>query len=258
LEEQGVEQQFAAAPPLEQEELHRLIRRAQEGDAAARERLVQANLRLVWHLVNRFRGAPLELEELFQVGCVGLLKAIAQFDLSYNVRFSTYAVPVILGEIRRELRESGLLKAPRSQKQLATAIRETRRRLIQELGQEPTLDQLAGELEVDRAEIIAALEATQSPLSLFAAATTGEAAEDAPLLIERLMVDDETWFESVAVREVLTRLEERERQLIILRFFQDKTQAEVGEILGMSQVQVSRLERQILARLRQRLQTTDQ
>jgi RNA polymerase sporulation-specific sigma factor len=191
-----------------------------------------------------------EEEELFQVGCVGLLKAIDQFDLSYDVKFSTYAVPVILGEIRRQLRDFSAVKVSRSKKQLAAAVKEARQRLVQLAGREPTMQELAAELGVDTAEVAGALEATRVPLSLFEKVGT---AREAPELIDTLAGSGEEWFESIALRQVLEQLEPRERQIILLRFFRDRTQAEVGAVVGLSQVQVSRIERRVLKTLRERL-----
>jgi len=237
--------------PLTHDEVRRLLEAAQSGDNDAREQLVNANLRLVWHVVNRFRGAPIEQEELFQVGCVGLLKAIDQFDLSYEVRFSTYAVPVMLGEIRRQLRDFGPIKVSRSQKRLASAVQDVRRALTQQIGREPTLEEIADELGVERMDVVEALESNRPPLSLFE--HLGSGSEDNAQVIDRIVDDDEEWFDSLVIRDILSRLEPRERRIIILRFFHEKTQAEVGADVGLSQVQVSRIERKVLDLLRERL-----
>ncbi|MGB9846680.1 MAG: RNA polymerase sporulation sigma factor SigF [Desulfotomaculales bacterium] len=241
-------------PLLSDEEMRLLLRQAQAGDAQARDRLVNCNLKLVFNLVKRFQNRGYDLEDLFQIGCIGLIKAIDKFDLNYDVKFSTYAVPMIIGEIRRFLRDDNPVKISRSVKEAAYRIQKARERLVKRLGREPTIGEVAGELGVSREEVVGALEAAQSPASIYETLhqdegdpiylldqLRGETSEEAPLL-ERMMVND-----------LLASLPEREKQILTWRFFEDLTQMEVARRLGLSQVQVSRLERQALRKLREML-----
>jgi RNA polymerase sporulation-specific sigma factor len=241
-------------PLLSDEEMRLLLRQAQAGDAQARDRLVNCNLKLVFNLVKRFQNRGYDLEDLFQIGCIGLIKAIDKFDLNYDVKFSTYAVPMIIGEIRRFLRDDNPVKISRSVKEAAYRIQKARERLVKRLGREPTIGEVAGELGVSREEVVGALEAAQSPASIYETLhqdegdpiylldqLRGETSEEAPLL-ERMMVND-----------LLASLPEREKQILTWRFFEDLTQMEVARRLGLSQVQVSRLERQALRKLKEML-----
>lgn len=241
-------------PLLSDEEMRLLLRQAQAGDAQARDRLVNCNLKLVFNLVKRFQNRGYDLEDLFQIGCIGLIKAIDKFDLNYDVKFSTYAVPMIIGEIRRFLRDDNPVKISRSVKEAAYRIQKVRERLAKRLGREPTIGEVAGELGVSREEVVGALEAAQSPASIYETLhqdegdpiylldqLRGETSEEAPLL-ERMMVND-----------LLASLPEREKQILTWRFFEDLTQMEVARRLGLSQVQVSRLERQALRKLKEML-----
>ncbi|MGQ9824020.1 MAG: RNA polymerase sporulation sigma factor SigF [Desulfotomaculales bacterium] len=241
-------------PLLSDEEMRLLLRQAQAGDAQARDRLVNCNLKLVFNLVKRFQNRGYDLEDLFQIGCIGLIKAIDKFDLNYDVKFSTYAVPMIIGEIRRFLRDDNPVKISRSVKEAAYRIQKARERLVKRLGREPTIGEVAGELGVSREEVVGALEAAQSPASIYETLhqdegdpiylldqLRGETSEEVPLL-ERMMVND-----------LLASLPEREKQILTWRFFEDLTQMEVARRLGLSQVQVSRLERQALKKLKEML-----
>lgn len=241
-------------PLLSDEEMRLLLRQAQAGDARARDRLVNCNLKLVFNLVRRFQNRGYELEDLFQIGCIGLMKAIDKFNLDYDVKFSTYAVPMIVGEIRRFLRDDNPVKVSRSVKEAAYRVQKVRERLTRRLGREPTIGEVAAEMGVPREEIVGALEAAQSPASIYETLhqdegdpiylldqLRGEASEEAPLL------------ERMVVNELLASLPERERQILRWRFFEDLTQVEVARRLGLSQVQVSRLERQALKKLKEQL-----
>lgn len=232
-----------------------LVRLAQSGVKDARDRLVEANLRLVRSLVARFASASVDQEDLYQIGCIGLLKAVDRFDLSYDVRFSTYAVPLILGEIRRHLRDDGPLRVSRSLKHLAQQVRKAQEKLSAELGHEPTVAQIARELNVTPEEVVEALDGARAPASFHQ--TVHESDGDPIYLLDQLATEESQreghWLDRVALREGLARLEPREQQVIMLRFFRDKTQAEVAQVLGCSQVQVSRLERRALEHIRRHM-----
>jgi RNA polymerase sporulation-specific sigma factor len=229
-----------------------LVRRAQAGDKAARDRLVEANLRLVRSLAARFTSTSADQEDLFQLGCIGLLKAVDRFDLSYDVRFSTYAVPLILGEIRRFLRDDGPLRVSRSLKQLAQRARKAREKLAGDLGRDPTVAEIARELNVSPEDVVEALDGARAPASIHQTVYEGDG--DPIYLLDQLSGEEGQregqWLDRVALREGLLKLEEREQQVIVLRFFRDMTQSEVASILGCSQVQVSRLERRALEQIR--------
>ena len=229
-----------------------LVGQAQAGDKAARDRLVEANLRLVRSLVTRFASTSADLDDLFQLGCIGLLKAVDRFDLAYEVRFSTYAVPLILGEIRRHLRDDGPMRVSRSLKQLAQQARRAREKLAGTLGREPTITEVAAECGVSAEEVVEALDGARPPASIHQTIHEGDG--DPIYLLDQLASEEGQregqWLDRVALREGLSQLPEREQAVIMLRFFRDKTQAEVASILGCSQVQVSRLERRALEQIR--------
>ena len=230
-----------------------LIGKAQSGDKAARDELVEANLRLVRSLVSRFSSTSFDPEDLYQLGCTGLLKAVDRFDLSYEVRFSTYAVPLILGEIRRHLRDDGPLRVSRGLKQLAQLARKAQEKLSGDLGREPTVAEIAAALGVTPEEVVEALDGARAPASIHQTVHEGDG--DPIYLLDQLSAGGEAregqWVDHVALRESLCQLEPREQTVILLRFFRDKTQTEVAEILGCSQVQVSRLERRAIEHIRQ-------
>jgi len=230
-----------------------LIQRAQSGDREARDRLVEANLRLVRSLTARFASTSVDPEDLFQLGCIGLLKAVDRFDLSFDVRFSTYAVPLILGEIRRHLRDDGPIRVSRSVKQLAGMARKAREKLGGELGRDPTVAEIARELRVEPEAVVEALDGARAPASIHETVHEGDG--DPIYLLDQLASEDANreglWIDRVALREGLAHLAHREQMVILLRFFRDMTQTEVASILGCSQVQVSRLERKALETIRQ-------
>lgn len=237
-------------PLLSEEETNELLRRAQEGDKEAREKLINCNLRLVFSLVQRFQNRGYELEDLFQIGTIGLMKAIDKFDFKYEVRFSTYAVPMIIGEIRRFLRDDNPLKVGRSLWERAYRINRAREEMTGELGREPSVHEVAEALNLPVDEVVACLEAVQLPSSIHD--TLFQDDGDPILLVDHLGQDEaDEQFERMAVKEVLQKLPEKYRRVIYLRFYEDKTQAEVAELIGLSQVQVSRLERQALKAMRQ-------
>lgn len=244
-------------PLLSERETLRLLKKAHKGDRRAREKLINCNLRLVFNIVKRFEGRGFDLEDLFQIGMIGLIKAIDNFDPAYGVKFSTYAVPMVIGEIRRFLRDDHPIKVSRALKEKGIRVKRARENLVHEFGREPTVAEIAEALEVGREEVVTALEAAQLPISIFETVHHDDAG-DALCLLDNLKCEndqEQVWLERVALREALARLPARERQIIWLRFFQDKTQTEVGVLLGLSQVQVSRLERQAVARLREYLRS---
>ncbi|MEW6770883.1 MAG: SigB/SigF/SigG family RNA polymerase sigma factor [Bacillota bacterium] len=237
---------------LGEEEVHTLLKKAQAGDGSAREKLVEANYRLVASIVQRFLGRGYDYEDLFQVGCIGLLKAIAKFDFAYGVKFSTYAVTMIIGEIKRYLRDDGPLRVSRSLKETGARINRVREVLAGKLGREPAVSEIAAALGVPVEEVVAAWEAVQAPASLqdvvYGEGTDGIRREQRLALPEE---DENSWLRKITVRELLACLPERERQVLRWRFFEERTQAEIAEELGVSQAQVSRIERQALEKLRE-------
>lgn len=230
-----------------------LIRRSQDGDKEARDTLIQENMGLVHHVVRRFLGRGAEAEDLTQIGAIGLMKAIERFDLSYEVRFSTYAVPMIAGEIRRFLRDDSMLKVSRSLKELAVKAAKLREKLFMEQGEEPGIPELARQLGVEPEELVLACDSCSEVESLHKIIYQGDG-EGVSLMerVEEKRDEQEVLLTGMLVRELLDTLEPKERRLILLRFFYDKTQAQVAGELGMTQVQVSRLEKKILLTLKKR------
>ncbi|MGI6552803.1 MAG: RNA polymerase sporulation sigma factor SigF [Bacillota bacterium] len=238
-------------PLLSDQEIMDLLKKAQAGDGAAREKLINCNLKLVFNLVQRFENRGYELEDLFQIGTIGLIKAIDKFDFAYGVKFSTYAVPMIVGEIKRFLRDDNPIKVSRSLKETAFKAHRVKEELQKKLAREPSINEIAEALAMDREEIISAMEAAQYPCSIHETLYQDEG--DPIYLLDQLtdVEANEMWFDKIALREILMRLPEKHRQIILMRFFQDKTQSEVAEIVGLSQVQISRIERQALKRIRE-------
>lgn len=234
-----------------------LIRRAQEGDKESRDRMISENLGLVHSIVRRFEHRGCDREELFQTGCIGLIKAIEKFDLSLQLAFSTYAVPMIMGEIRRFLRDDGMVKVSRTLKENGYKISKARELLTNELGREPSILEIEALTELSREEIVLAMEANREVESIYqpVAGTDG----DELLLVDQLgnagniyeEPEKEAVLNELVVTQLLATLDEKEKQVIQLRYFENKTQCEVAATLGMSQVQISRLERKILLRLRE-------
>ncbi|WP_018131927.1 RNA polymerase sporulation sigma factor SigF [Effusibacillus pohliae] len=237
---------------LSDEQVKELIAKSQTGDQEARERLVMANQRLVWSVVQRFLNRGYEPDDLFQIGCIGLMKAIDKFDLSYDVRFSTYAVPMIIGEIQRFLRDDSTVKISRSLKETARQIRKVRDELAKKLGRQPHINEVAEAMGMDPAEVVFAQEAVRQPASIHE--TVFENDGDPIYLMDQIADDaQERWFDKLSLHDALSKLPERERLIVFLRFFRDKTQAEVADVLGISQVQVSRLEKRILQTIKDHL-----
>lgn len=238
-------------PVLKNEEMRALFRQMQAGSNQAREQLIQGNLRLVLSVIQRFSNRGEYVDDLFQVGCIGLIKAIDNFDLSQNVRFSTYAVPMIIGEIRRYLRDNNAVRVSRSLRDIAYKALQIRERLVTLQSSEPTIAQIAEELQVPREEVVFALDAIQEPVSLFEPIYNDGG--DPILVMDQISDDrntDELWLEEIAIKEAMKKLNEREKHIVSLRFFQGKTQMEVADEIGISQAQVSRLEKAALKQLR--------
>lgn len=237
---------------IKQEEFLELISRAQNGDAAAENCLVENNIGLVRSVVKRFLNRGCEYDDLLQIGSIGLLKAIKKFDASYHVKFSTYAIPMIIGEIKRFLRDDGIIKVSRNLKEIANKAHVAREALEKDLGREPTIGELAAALEISKEDLVVALDSVQTTEYLY---ETIHQDDGSPiLLIDRISCQedgDSDIVNRIALKEMLSVLEARERQIIILRYFKDKTQCQVAEMLGMSQVQVSRIEKKIIAKMRQ-------
>ena len=236
------------------EDTFSLIRQAQQGDRAAAETLVQENSGLIWSVAKRFFGRGTEPDDLYQLGCVGFIKAVRDFDTEYGTRFSTYAVPKISGEIRRFLRDDGAVKVSRGLKERAALIRASRSTLEQRLGREPTLSELAAETALTPEEIASAETAVGPAESL------QRESGDENFSLEQVLGDygqEERLVERFALDEAIGRLPERERMVIGLRFFHGLTQDRTSRVLGISQVQVSRLERRALTQLREELKTAD-
>ncbi|WP_079709923.1 RNA polymerase sporulation sigma factor SigF [Paraliobacillus ryukyuensis] len=229
---------------LTDEEVKKYIHQSQTGNQAAKDILVERNVRLVWSVVQRFMNRGYDPDDLFQIGCIGLLKSIDKFDLSYEVKFSTYAVPMIIGEIQRFIRDDGSLKVSRSLKEVGNKIRRKKDELTKALGRAPTISEVAESLDLSIEEVVHAQEASKLPHSIHE--TVYENDGDPITLMDQISDQDNNWFDKIAMQEVIRELDERERLIVYLRYYQDQTQAEVAERLGVSQVQVSRLEKKIL------------
>ena len=228
-----------------------LIRKSHDGDKKAREQIVEENVGLIWCVVKRFSGRGAKAEDLFQISSIGLLKAIDKFDLSYDVKFSTYAVPMISGEIRRFLRDDGMIKVSRSLKELSWKSLQTREKLTDRLGREPTVEELSTEMGVDKEELVQAMEAGSEVDSLYRPIHQKEGSEIRLLdKIEEKERREEGILDRMLLEQLLETLAPQERQLIYLRYFAGRTQADVGKTMGISQVQVSRMEKKILENMR--------
>ncbi len=232
-----------------------LIRKSQAGDKAARDLVVMNNVGLVWSIVRRFINRGHEPDDLFQIGTIGLIKAIDKFDFSFKVKFSTYAVPMIMGEIKRYLRDDGMIKVSRSLKETSVKIKRSREMLTNKFGREPTIEEVCDELNLDREDVIMALESNTEVESLNKTIYRGDG--NSIYLIDKLEGNDEDESEQVVdkltLRETIKSLDEKDQKIILLRYFQDKTQTDIAKELGISQVQVSRLEKKILAKLREKM-----
>ena len=238
-------------PVLKNEETNALLKSAKEGDRAAREKLINGNLRLVLSVIQRFAGRGENADDLFQVGCIGLIKAIDNFDLTQNVRFSTYGVPMIIGEIRRYLRDNSTLRVSRSMRDTAYRILQTKERFLSEFQREPTVEELSKLLDVRREEIVLAMDSVTEPISLYEPVFSEGG--DSVCVMDQIgdtRNTDEQWLERIALHDAFDALGERERHILNLRFADGKTQVEVAEEIGISQAQVSRLEKSAIKRIK--------
>lgn len=229
-----------------------MIRLAHEGDKIARDTIVNENMGLVWSVVRRFMGRGYETEDLFQIGCIGLIKAIDKFDINYDVQFSTYAVPMIMGEIKRFLRDDGMIKVSRTLKENGWKIKQMSDKLSHELGRDATLNEIAASLGLSIEEVVMALDANIEVESLYKSVYQNDGNEI--YLVDKVADSNENMYADIVnhvlLEELIKQLDEMSKKLISLRYYQDKTQTEVAKILGISQVQVSRLEKKLLLKMR--------
>ncbi|HHV72707.1 MAG TPA: RNA polymerase sporulation sigma factor SigG [Clostridia bacterium] len=238
-------------PLLTNQQMRELFKKAKAGDEHSREMLIQGNLRLVLSVIQRFNNRGEYVDDLFQVGCIGLIKAIDNFDLEQNVKFSTYAVPMIIGEIRRHLRDNNPIRVSRSLRDIAYKALQVRDSLTNKNSREPSINEIADELSIPREEIVFALDAIQEPISLFEPIyhDGGD-----PIFVMDQINDEKNqdlnWLEGIAIREAMRKLSDREKLILTLRFFEGRTQMEVAEEIGISQAQVSRLEKAALNHMR--------
>lgn len=238
-------------PVLSNEEKNELFIKIKQGDNDARERFINGNLRLVLSVLQRFSGRCDNMDDLFQVGCVGLIKSIDNFDLSLNVQFSTYAVPMIIGEIRRYLRDNNPIRVSRSIRDLAYKALQAKEKLTKEFGKEPTVEQIAKEVGVDKEEIVFSFEAIQDPLSLQEPVYNDGG--DSIYIMDQVSdtkANDERWTDSLTIEQAMKKLNDREKMIIQKRFFDGRTQMEVASEIGISQAQVSRLEKDAIGRIK--------
>ncbi|MBP2644849.1 MAG: sigF 2 [Firmicutes bacterium] len=241
----------AKLPVLPASKMRELFEVMQQGGFDAREQLIYGNLRLVLSVIQRFNNRGEYVDDLFQVGCIGLMKAIDNFDLSQNVKFSTYAVPMIIGEIRRYLRDNNPIRVSRSMRDVAYKALQIRDSLVYRFSREPSVGEIADELKIPREEIVFALDAIQEPISLFE--PIYHDGGDPIYVMDQISDDrnqDLNWLEGVTIKEALRKLSDREKHILTLRFFEGKTQMEVAEEIGISQAQVSRLEKAALGHMR--------
>ena len=241
----------AKLPTLTNEEKDALFERIKAGDTEARELYIKGNLRLVLSVIKRFSGSNENVDDLFQIGCIGLIKAIDNFDTTLNVKFSTYAVPMIIGEIRRYLRDDNSIRVSRSLRDIAYKAIYARENYVKKNLKEPTINEIASEIGIEKEDIVYALDAIQSPVSLYEPVYT----EGGDTLYVMDQISDkknkeENWIEDLSLREAMKRLGERERYIVQLRFYEGKTQREVAEEIGISQAQVSRLEKNALKNMK--------
>ncbi|ERI95700.1 RNA polymerase sigma-G factor [Clostridiales bacterium oral taxon 876 str. F0540] len=241
----------AKLPVLKESEMRQLLLKMKDKDEESREKFIRGNLRLVLSVIQRFNNRGENVDDLFQVGCIGLIKAIDNFDLTQNVKFSTYAVPMIIGEIRRYLRDNNSIRVSRSLRDIAYRALQVRDKLIGENNKEPTISQIAKELKVPREEVVFALDAIQDPVSLFEPIyhDGGDAIYVMDQISDNKNLDD-SWLENISIKEAMKKLNDREKLILTLRFFDGRTQMEVADEIGISQAQVSRLEKTALRHMR--------
>ncbi len=238
---------------LKEAEKMELLKKVKQGDMQAREELINGNLRLVLSVIQRFAGRGENPDDLFQVGCIGLIKAIDNFDISQPVKFSTYAVPMIQGELRRHLRDYAPVRVSRSIRDLAYRAMQAKEQLTNKLGSEPTVEAVAKEIGVSRQEVVIALEAISEPISLYEPVFSESG--DTIYVLDQLgdHNDDDSWLDEISLKEAMHQLGQREKRILGLRFFRGKTQVEVAKEIGISQAQVSRLEKGALEKIKNRI-----
>ena len=238
-------------PLLKEKEKEELLKKVKNGSVSAREELINGNLRLVLSVIQRFVGRGENLDDLFQVGCIGLIKSIDNFDFTQNVRFSTYAVPMIIGEIRRHLRDNNSIRVSRSIKDTAYKAMQVKELLIRERGEEPKVEEIAKKLEIPVEEVVIALESIVSPVSLYEPVYSDGG--DTIYVLDQVgdNNDDKNWLDEIAFKEAIKNLSNREKHILSLRFMQGKTQMEVSHEIGISQAQVSRLEKGALDKIKE-------
>lgn len=238
---------------LKESEKMELLKKIAEGDTKAREELIIGNLRLVLSVIQKFSGRGENPDDLFQVGCIGLIKAIDNFSLDFGVKFSTYAVPMILGELKRFLRDGSQIRVSRSLRDIAYKAMKAKEKLIGELNREPTIEEISKEIGVKREEVVIALEAISEPISLYEPVFSD--AGDTIYVLDQIgdNNDDTNWLNEIALKDAITNLGDREKRILNLRFFQGKTQVEVADEIGISQAQVSRLEKGALNKIKSQL-----
>ncbi len=238
-------------PVLTHEEKDELFKRIKNGDRSAREEFINGNLRLVLSVIQRFSGRGENMDDLFQVGCIGLMKSIDNFDPSYNVKFSTYAVPMIIGEVRRYLRDNNAIRVSRSLRDIAYKALKAREELMNRNGKDPTVEEIAKALGMEKEDVVQALDAIQDPMSLYEPIYNDGG--DAIFVIDQVSDEksvDENWLEKISLKEAMKKLGAREKHILNLRFFKGRTQMEVAQEIGISQAQVSRLEKTALKQVK--------
>lgn len=235
---------------LKEAEKIELLRKMKQGDEKAREELIKGNLRLVLSVIQRFAGRGESPDDLFQVGCIGLIKAIDNFDLSLDVKFSTYAVPMIIGEVRRFLRDNGAVRVSRSMRDLAYRAMQAKEKLTNQYSKEPTIEEIAKEIDATKESVVLAMEAISEPLSLYEPVFSESG--DTIYVMDQIgdKNDDINWLNEIALKDAIVKLGQREKKILNLRFFQGKTQIEVAQEIGISQAQVSRLEKGALNKIK--------
>ncbi len=244
----------AKLPLYKEAEMIEMLKKIKNGDASIREKFINGNLRLVLSVIQRFTGRGENPDDLFQVGCIGLIKALDNFDMSHGVKFSTYAVPMIIGEVRRYLRDNNSIRVSRSLRDLAYKALQTKEILSRDLQKEPSVSEIALAMGVNREEVVMALESIQEPVSLFEPVFHDDG--DAIYVMDQVSDTKNTdarWIENISLSEAMDKLSPRERHILKIRFFEGKTQMEVAKEIGISQAQVSRLEKNALSAMKREL-----
>ena len=238
---------------LTEEEKNELLKKTAQGDMKAREELINGNLRLVLSVIQHFTGRGESPDDLFQVGCIGLIKAIDNFSMDYNVRFSTYAVPMIAGEVKRHIRDSSHIRVSRSMRDIAYKAMQSREKLTSQLKREPKIEEIAEDIDCKREDVVIALEAVSEPVSLYEPVFSDGG--DTVYIMDQIgdSNDDKSWLDEIALKEAISSLGSREKRILSLRFFQGKTQVEVAQEIGISQAQVSRLEKSALGKIKKEI-----